>query len=58
MFGVSIAVVVVSAIFFFVEAVHTARDVLREKHPPERAASPDALVSTINPPPQVHPVYF
>ena len=36
----------------------SVRDVLRDKHPPKRAASREALVSNTDTPPEVHPVLF
>jgi len=36
----------------------SVRDVLRDKHPEKRMASPEVLVTTVEPPPDVHPVRF
>lgn len=39
-------------------ADQTVRDVLRDKHPPKRMVSPEALITTHELPPEVHPVLF
>ena len=40
------------------DSERTVRDVLNEKHPTKRPASRDALVTTTEQPPEVHPVLF